>query len=186
MALSQVPGLGKCGNIDDCDSHTCGPHGTCVDHLMNYTCACSTGFEQSWDKNSEELICGNIDDCGPEACGIGECLDELNGYKCKCPTGYEQVDEENINKPGKMEHTCKAVMCGTPPEVDDAATTPVEVGSEKAYYPAKVVYQCDLGYTLDGKATGQNHFDIECQSTKTFTEVKSCEPIKCENVPNVE
>jgi hypothetical protein len=185
-SLSKVPGLGKCVNVDDCDDHTCGPHGTCVDHLMNYTCDCSKGYEQTYDNATDELVCGNINDCGPEACGIGDCIDGVDDYKCQCPTGYEQVDEESTSNPGKFDHTCKAVMCGVPPEIENAATTPVEVGSEKAYYPTKVVYQCDLGYTTDGTATGKNHFDIDCLETKAFTDTKSCQPIKCDSVPKVE
>jgi hypothetical protein len=185
-SLSKVPGLGKCANIDDCADHTCGPHGTCEDHLMNYTCACDSGYQQHWDNKTNELVCGNINDCGPEACGVGACVDGVNDYKCVCPTGYEQVDEENTEIPGKMDHACKAVTCGTPQEVANAATTPVEVGSEKAYYSNQIVYQCDMGYTLDGTATGKNHFQIECLASKSFTETKSCQPIQCNDAPVVD
>ena len=79
---SRVPGLGYCANIDDCAEHTWGPHGDCVDHLMNYTCNCEGGYDQSWNKDEDELVCGNINDWGSEACGIGRRKDLVNGYQC--------------------------------------------------------------------------------------------------------
>ena len=151
---------------------------------MNYTCNCHDGYEQRRDNQTDELVCGNIDDCGPEACGAGNCIDLVKDYKCECPKGHENVDEENAD--GKMEHTCKVVSCGTPAVVDNAATTPVEDGFEKAHYKGKIVYQCDVGYTLDATPTGKNHFEIECLASKQFTETKACKPIKCNNVPKVD
>jgi len=181
--FSTVPHLGKCVNIDDCADHTCGPFGKCVDHLMNYTCNCNSGYEQRFDDETNELVCGNIDDCGPEACGVGECIDLTNDYKCNCPTGYEQKDETNAE--GETDHTCRAVICGIPPQVDHASTEPVELADTKASYGSQILYACAEGHTLDGSATGKNHFSIECQASKAFTEQKTCEPIKCDNVPQV-
>jgi hypothetical protein len=181
--FSQIPGHGTCANIDDCLDHTCGPHGECVDHLENYTCDCDSGFEQTWTKETEELICGNIDDCGPEACGVGKCIDGVNDYKCDCPTGYEEWSEEDDD--GKMQHTCRAVECGLPREVDHAATNPAEAATVKAEYQNTVVYNCDTGFTLDGKAGGDNDFSIECKANKDFTDTKSCKPVECGNVPSV-
>jgi hypothetical protein len=60
---------------------------------MNYTCNCESGYDQSWNKDTDELVCGNINDCGSEACGIGRRKDLVNGYQCICPTGYEEVGE---------------------------------------------------------------------------------------------
>jgi len=178
-SFSRVPGLGKCVSIDDCAGITCGPRGTCVDHHKNYTCACESGFEQRMDHKQNELTCGNINDCGPQACGVGKCVDKVNDYKCTCPAGYEQIDHGN-------DHTCQGVICGTPPGVTNGATSPVEQQSVKAYFPNKIVYQCDEGHTIDAIYYGKNHFSIDCQASKSFTKAEACKPIKCNDVPYVE
>jgi hypothetical protein len=126
-SYSKVPHLGYCANIDDCAGHTCGPHGSCVDHLNNYTCDCESGYQQNWDSKTQELLCGNIDDCGPEACGVGKCEDLVNDYKCICPEGYENFGDAE-------EKTCKAKVCGIPPSVAHADTEPVEMGGIKHSY----------------------------------------------------
>merc|ERR1719265_2687948 len=128
-----------------------------------------------------ELTCGNINDCGPEACGVGDCVDLINDYKCDCPVGHEQIDSDD-----KKDHTCQAVICGVPPEVDNAATSPIEVQQEKAIYQDKIVYQCAEGHTIDATATGKNHFSIKCQASKLFTDEKACKPIVCNSVPSVD
>jgi hypothetical protein len=174
----------SCQNIDDCIGHTCGPHGDCVDHLNNYTCDCASGFAPHVDNETQELVCGNINDCGPEACGVGKCLDLVNDYKCDCPTGYEQKEIEGED--GKMEKTCKAVLCGTPPEVDNTHTEPVEAVNVKFSYPEIVKYNCDVGHSLDGKASGEKTFEIECQPSKSFTQEKECKPIECNTLPKVD
>jgi hypothetical protein len=171
--FSKIPGpTGECVNIDDCLSHTCGPFGHCVDKLQNYSCKCKDGYEETYDNKTDEKVCGNIDDCGPDACGVGECQDGLNDYTCICPEGHEVV-------PTGEGETCAAVTCGTPPRVEHALTQPVAVGSAKAYYEEAVLYQCGTGYTLDGKATGKNHFTITCGADKSFSATKTCKPIEC-------
>jgi hypothetical protein len=181
--FSKIPGLGTCANVDDCAEHTCGPHGACVDHLKNYTCDCESGYHMTKDENTSELICGNIDDCGPEACGVGDCIDGTNDYKCNCPTGFEQVDEEKED--GKMDHTCQAVECGLPEEVDNAVTEPVDAQTTKMFFEQEVTYACETGFTLNGSATGKNHFETKCQANKKFTDTASCEPIQCNTLPKV-
>jgi hypothetical protein len=176
--FSAVPGEGKCVNIDDCLTHTCGPQGHCVDKLMDYSCDCKDGFEETFDEKNQEKVCGNIDDCGPEACGVGECKDGLNDYECICPSGYEQVTTGE----GK---TCKAVTCGTPPRVAHAMTEPVELQTTKSYYKETVKYQCLDGHTLDAHHEGPNHFDIGCLADKSFTNTKECKPIECGTPPSV-
>lgn len=176
---SRIPGLGYCANIDDCAEHTCGPHGECVDKLMDYTCKCDSGYEISKDNKTGELVCGNIDDCGPEACGVGKCKDLVNDFKCICPTGYEQVGE------GK-EKTCAAKICGTPPAVDHALTSPLDLAVQKASYGDSILYQCSPGHSLNATPVGKNHFSIDCQADKTFTATKDCKPIECGPGPTVE
>jgi hypothetical protein len=108
--FTPLPPNKGCVMINNCMGHTCGAHGTCVNHLLNYTCKCESGYGMTYHKGAKQLVCGNIDNCGPEACGVGKCVDGVNSYTCDCPTGYKQVDE-----PGGgdiKEHTCQAVSCG--------------------------------------------------------------------------
>jgi hypothetical protein len=181
---SKAPGDGdgECLNIDDCHGKTCGPHGTCEDHLMNYTCNCDSGFAQEMDSKTGDLHCGNIDDCGPEGCGVGKCVDLINDYKCTCPEGYEQVLEANGEK---MDKTCAAVSCGAPPVVDDAITIPASAIGHKSFYTETIVYQCADGHTLDGVVGGKNHFEIHCLASKKFSATKECKPIKCDKMPEL-
>jgi hypothetical protein len=176
---SEIPNLGYCYNIDDCADHTCGPHGACVDQLMNYSCVCESGYEQTWNNETNEFMCGNIDDCGPEACGVGRCEDLVNGFRCICPIGYEEAGEAD-------EKTCRAKICGIPPQVARAATEPVDAAEQKASYKDVVLYQCEFGYTLNGTAIGKNHFSIDCLADTKFTATESCKPIQCGEVWKVE
>jgi len=74
--------LSTCRNIDDCEGHSCGSNGHCVDGINDYTCDCEEGFEEL------EKEFGNIDDCGPNACGgHGACHDLVNGYMCELSRG---------------------------------------------------------------------------------------------------
>jgi len=175
---SRVPDLGYCANIDDCAEHTCGPHGSCVDDLMNYTCRCDSGYNQTWNVDTNEFVCGNMNDCGPQACGVGTCKDLVNSYKCICPVGYEEIGELD----GK---TCNAKVCGTPPRVAHAATLPVEAAAGKVSYGSEVLFQCNAGHTLDGLAGGKNHFTIDCQADGKLTTAQSCKPIQCGEGPVV-
>jgi hypothetical protein len=125
--------LGACANIDDCVGHTCGAHGSCVDHLMNYTCNCESGFGMTWHKEAKQLMCGNIDNCGPEACGVGKCIDEVNAYTCDCPSGYHQWNSP-ATTPGIEDHTCTPNICGTPPVVLHSDLTPAILADQKVSY----------------------------------------------------
>jgi hypothetical protein len=176
-SLSKIPGKGTCVNIDDCLSHTCGPFGSCVDELMNYTCRCDSGFQVTLDVETGERTCGNIDDCGPEACGVGKCIDGVNDYSCQCPYGYEQIETAE-------EKTCQAVVCGTPPQVGHALTKPINEGTSKVSFPTVVTYQCATGFTLDGKVGGHNHFEISCNGDRHFSATSSCQPISCGASPD--
>jgi len=170
--------MGECLNIDDCARHTCGAHGDCVDKLQDYECKCASGFEQTTDSESGEKVCGNINDCGAEACGVGKCKDLVNAWECKCPSGYEEVDDG-------QGPTCKPKLCGVPDEVDNSATVPAEAQTAKAYYGAEFRYVCDSGYTLNGKVTGKDSFEVKCKANTKFSRTKKCEPVKCASAVKV-
>jgi hypothetical protein len=190
--FSKIPGEGECVNIDDCVGHTCGPFGECVDGLADYSCKCDSGFKQVVDAETKEKLCGNINDCGPEACGVGKCKDLINDYKCICPDGYEQTGE------GK-EKTCTKVICGVPPKITDAATSPVEKQTEKASFKDNILYQCAEGHTIGGAFGNPNHFNVECKANKKFKKLVSnkkfqgmveksdfkCKPNECPSPPDV-
>jgi len=107
----------------------------------------------------------------------------VNDYKCNCPEGYEEVEEANGPK---NDRTCMAVSCGSPPESSHAATTPLLAQDQKVFYSKSVAYQCEKGYTTDGKAGGKKQFSVQCQPDKRFTKPSSCKPIECAQAPSVQ
>jgi hypothetical protein len=181
--FTPLPLTGGCVMINNCVGHTCGPHGECVNHLMNYTCKCDSGYGMTWHKGAKQLVCGDINNCGPEACGVGKCVDGVNSYTCDCPTGYKEVDEGVSG--GITEHTCQAVSCGTPDEVENALVVPAIMAETKAIYEQVVQYNCLQGYTTTGKVGGANSFSITCEATKKFDGMKECKPVSCGDVPAV-
>jgi len=178
-SFSKIPGQGSCVNIDDCADHTCGPFGSCVDKLLNYTCSCQSGYQETYNEELEERVCGNIDDCGPEACGVGQCVDLVNDYKCDCPRGYHQETDGE-------EHTCAPNVCGNPPRVSHASTQPLSKQFAKSFFEDTVLYQCATGFTLDGTVKGKHGFEIACHADKSFSATGTCRPISCGSVPTVE
>jgi hypothetical protein len=178
--FSAVPHLGECANIDDCAMHTCGPFGECEDLLLDYKCNCESGYEETEDPETKEKVCGNINDCGPEACGNGQCEDLLEDYRCHCEDGYEEADTPD------GEHICKAKECGIPPEIANSATSPLEDAHSKAFFKEVILYQCDVGHTLDGKHGGKNHQDVSCQADTSFSVHEECKPIECAEAAVVE
>merc|ERR1719183_2500591 len=80
----------QCRNVDDCEQHTCGKKGQCIDLVGKapaYTCKCDHGYEIQTSKNGEKH-CGNVDDCQGKDCGVGTCQDLIGDYTCICPSGY--------------------------------------------------------------------------------------------------
>jgi len=102
-----------CRNVNDCEGHTCGPFGVCVDEIgpaPAYTCDCQFGYIIKQDGDGEKH-CGNKDDCKGADCGVGVCKDLIGSYSCTCPGGYYV----GLNEEGKK--TCLPVVC--------SETTPV-------------------------------------------------------------
>merc|ERR1712232_1078190 len=69
---------------------------------------------------------------------------------------------------------------------DFASTVPAEAIFAKANFEDVITYQCAVGHTLEATPDGHNHFEVECQASKAFTEAKSCKPIECPKVPKVD
>mmetsp|Transcript_8038 Transcript_8038/g.17343 ORF Transcript_8038/g.17343 Transcript_8038/m.17343 type:complete len:1609 (-) Transcript_8038:37-4863(-) len=163
-----------CMPINDCEGHTCGPFGECVDMHMDYECKCASGFELQMVDG--EKMCGNINDCGAGACGPGQCKDLINGYTCQCPRGHDLKDVEEL---GKTEHTCIPKMCGAPPQVAHGSTT-----ATKAVFPEDSVFTCDVGYTTNGRSDGPKSFKVGCKDDGQFGHVGECKAVRCGRGPS--
>jgi hypothetical protein len=48
-----------------------------------------------------------------------------------------------------------------------------------------VRFQCKTGYTLTGRAGGGVDFSVKCQASGNFEDPQNCEPVKCEDPPEV-
>jgi hypothetical protein len=173
---SVVPGAGECVNINDCAGHTCGPHGDCVDLLLDYKCDCEPGFEQVVDETTKEKICGNINDCGPGACGPGKCHDKVLGFECECPKGHHVEGEGD-------EQTCVRNVCGGNPKVGNAMPT----GKPgKMVYEDTMEYICDNGHTVSGVANTMTFQEVTCEADKKFSKHEDCKPVECGKHPKLD
>lgn len=164
-----------CKNIDDCYGHTCGPHGTCVDGINNYTCSCQDGYEET--VRDGETFCGNVNDCGPGACGsFGVCHDLVSIYRCECFAGYEpkQVNESDI--------ICEPKSCG---EVSVLENTGMQM-PVSLKYPESLSVECQEGYSIDGSTvTEAMAFRVECTTDGSLTSAIGCKPVECGFAPSV-
>jgi Calcium-binding EGF domain len=83
--------IAACVDIDECmaRNNPCGPYGTCVNQVGNYTCSCNDGFMLS-SIASPSPTCINRNECkegtpcGPNA----ECFDNTGSFNCLCLSGY--------------------------------------------------------------------------------------------------
>jgi len=175
LATGAITPVAVCVNINDCAGRTCGPHGSCVDHLQNYTCACEDGFEQRMKSNGD-LFCGNVDDCPSDntCTDHGTCLDLLNDYTCECESGYELDGTAKV---------CQARIC---PEVPGIANS--DMASKRVLkYPDFLEVTCEHGYTIDGTPiAAAAKFGFECQADATVSPVAKCLPVQCGFAPLVQ
>lgn len=67
-------------NVDDCSPDPC-HHGTCLDGIASFSCACAPGFTGY----RCEL---QLDECHSSPCrNGGKCIDRIDAYQCNCPPG---------------------------------------------------------------------------------------------------
>lgn len=166
-----------CLDIDDCVGHACGPFGSCVDKLMNYTCDCQAGYFPNITEDGE-IVCGNVNDCGPLACGVGgNCRDMVQDYTCDCDEGNE------LTMSGE-DKVCTRVECGHVPTFSNSHVTAT---SSKASFGDITTYACDAGYTTDGEVGGVDGFSVGCLASGDFAQVATnvCKPITCAAPPSV-
>jgi hypothetical protein len=199
--LIQAP---PCVNINDCLVRSCGDHGACVDNEVptgtpfdDYRCHCIPGYEQTlYDSTlrpgESAKHCTNINDCPleqPGAAGVcggrtssgarrGKCMDGVLGYSCVCGGGYKVAAV-----PGLPENqTCVPVICGTPPVVQHGTPTTTD---ELNFDSSKFTYNCDEGYAIDAKASGEKSFEVKCNHDATFLGMGQCLPVSCGQTPQV-
>ena len=57
----------------------------------------------------------------------------------------------------------------------------------KRVYKEEAIYSCEVGYSVDDKATGPKQFELSCKANGEYTGPGSCEPIECGDVtkPNL-
>merc|ERR1719401_3094073 len=79
---------------------------------------------------------------------------------------------------------CEPVKCGTAPRVPKSRAA---IAGD-VFYGMHLEYLCDLGYTLDGGASGPKKFPITCQKDGTFTALPSeqpCKPVCKGRIPTI-
>jgi len=169
QANGQYSAASTCKNVDDCVGHTCGPHGTCVDGLMKFTCNCEEGFE-AVEQNGEPY-CGNVDDCGNHKCGEhGTCVDLISGYTCSCSLGYQPKQEG-------ADTICDPNKCGDMPVVENAEHDSSE---SVLVYPMTVTYACKRGHSIDATvAEASQTFQLTCDANGDIENLQSCVPVTC-------
>jgi len=163
----------QCRNVDDCEQHTCGKKGTCIDLVgpaPAYTCDCEHGYEIQTKDNGEKH-CGNIDDCQGKDCGVGVCQDLIGDYTCQCPTGY--YIGFNPHK------TCVPVRCSDDtPSIEDGKLLSHHSGAVD--FPTTLRYRCDVGYSIDGSvAESKRKFQAQCKSDGQLVGMGSCQKVTC-------
>jgi hypothetical protein len=168
--------MSTCRNIDDCEGHSCGSNGHCVDGINDYSCECESGFEE--EMVGGEKMCGNIDDCGPNACGgHGACHDLVNGYSCECDTGYRLEGEGDGQN-------CAAVQC-------DFAHAPWDLGEsilteDSISFPHTLYIECEAGHRTQ---YNKDFFMVMCSPDGEIQylgdENPRCAPKVCGQPPEV-
>jgi Notch-like protein len=171
--------LSTCRNIDDCEGHSCGSNGRCIDGINDYSCNCEDGFEEVVSESGEKM-CGNIDDCGPGACGgDGACHDLVNGYECECDLGY-------VLQGSGEDQLCVPEICPLPAWDNVIAPDVTEL-----FFPYTLVMECMDGYDLGGGGSkARTFFAVQCEAGGMLTSggnpaIPECVPKVCGTPPNV-
>jgi hypothetical protein len=165
----------ECINVNDCEGHTCGPFGTCVDLIgpaPAYTCDCQYGYIIKEDGDGEKH-CGQKDECKGADCGMGVCKDLIGTYTCICPGGYYVgVGDDDMK-------TCLPVMCSElTPVVEHSKLQTSHSGP--VLFPKTLTYKCDSGYSMDGTpAQSRRSFQVQCKSDGMLHGLAECQPVSC-------
>jgi len=194
-----------CVNINDCPSpieEACGGEnklgmrrGICEDGLMTYTCTPSEGYKVITEGKNETCVpkeCGDV----PKVKNSKSPMDgkkadyDTEPWKYTCNEGYSLTGKYGDKTEFDCRCTaaakfstlkkCLAVSCGSAHSVEHTIMSPrVEV----VYFPTKLTYTADPGYSLTGKIDGSKTFEVECKSDGTQTKPKKMLPVECGSVP---
>eukprot|EP00972_Heterocapsa_arctica_P026451 3896147-Heterocapsa_arctica.AAC.1 len=114
-------------------------------------------------------------------CDNGYTLDQTptgptsQNIKCQWTATFEEVKE------------CLPVTCGECPRGPAKYNnSEVEEVVDIMHYGQKCHYNCDLGYTFDQRADGDNDFALTCMAQGEFEEPPSCKPVLCGSSPTVQ
>ncbi|CAK8693060.1 unnamed protein product [Clavelina lepadiformis] len=129
-------GMGFKPNGDDIDDCKVLPglcaHGTCINTLGSYRCACQHGYERS----TSGKACRDVNEClaSPSPCSF-DCRNTDGSYECVCPKGY-QTDGSgrgcvDVDECSTKRHNCQYLCINT-------------VGSYKC--------ECPHGFVQEGSA----------------------------------
>merc|ERR1719457_490162 len=110
------PGFDPVGeDVDDCKviPGLCS-HGTCINTLGSFRCACDHGYEPSRSKQA----CLDVNECvrTPSPCSF-DCRNTMGGYQCVCPAGY-QLDRDgsscvDLDECATKQHNCQYLCINT-------------------------------------------------------------------------
>lgn len=75
--------------------------------------------------------------------------------------------------------SCLPVACGTPPQLANATLAAGQSPTMTLLYPMSAGYNCLVGYTLNGIASGSSVFRVSCGATGQLTTAPVCQPVQC-------
>jgi len=199
----------QCTNIMDCPrplDENCGAlnkhggrRGTCTDLINDYNCVPSVGYEVSHlesEPNNQTCIpknCGSVPDIMHATCPLdGKSANfDTDPWTYTCDQGYSLTGVYGGETAFEMRclstalfspaEICMAVTCGEPPAVEHTDELPVV---NEFFFPEKIQYTCEEGYSLNHQAGGPIEFDVECQHDGTPSSTQVCHPVECGTVPD--
>jgi len=196
----------ECTTINDCPTPAekiCGGvnskgtrRGLCRDLLQGYSCQCAMGYKSAMEGKNETCV---PVECG-EAPKVEHAQSPMDGQQVTYdtpPWNYTCEDGYSVNGNGPKQMRCRCsaggelstlqrclpVSCGSPHSVDHTTLSPQ---IEELFYPAKLTYTADEGYSVTGKSDGEQSFEVACQADGKQTELKKMLPIECGTVPTHE
>jgi hypothetical protein len=163
----------QCRNVNDCEGHTCGPKGTCVDLIgapPAYTCQCEAGYHI--EIVDGEKVCGK-DACKNHDCGVGLCTDLIGDYTCTCPSGY-YIGMTKEDKKSCIPAECSAAA----PVVENGKMVTAHVGA--VVFPITLRYECEAGYSVDSSASeSKMKFQTQCRADGQLHGLMGCQKVSC-------
>jgi hypothetical protein len=162
--------------------------------INDYQCICDSGYHEA-----ANLQKGLKHDCLANKCGAPPHVENASTAQTEsvyfdsaaveyaCVSGYSLDGSSDgyhdfeisclANKSFETAPTCFPVKCGRAPSVENTEST----NSSKLFvFPEKLpTYKCIEGFSLDGDASAEKQFDVECLPTGDFLGLKQCVRVSC-------